>query len=186
MDVSRIETVPPPAPDLRHIALAIVLALAGGFLGVVGALFVEVRSGLGPLLPIVGAPIAEEILKPSGVYFLLARWPRVLQSQLEIALLSALSGLVFGLLESLTYVTLYAPHHSHAYLVFRFTVPVALHVVASFTAGLGINRQLLDWASRGTKFPKSSRNAFLAAIAMHATYNIIAVVLVLTSVLNFS
>lgn len=177
--------MPPPEPDVWHLALAILLAFAGGAFGIIGAFFVEVRSGVSPLLLIVGAPIAEELVKPCGVYVLIARWPFAVRRQIEIALLTSLSGLVFGLLESLTYVSIYAPHHSDAYLLFRFTFPPAVHVVASFTAGWGVNQRLLEWAVTGTAFPRRSRNAFVAAMLIHAVYNTTVAVLALTGTLRF-
>ncbi len=174
-----------PRPGLRHLLLAVALALAGGAFGIVGAFVEELRSGGGLLVVIAGAPIIEEVLKPSGLYVLLARWPYAVRRQLAIASLAALSGLTFGLLESTIYVTLYAPDHSGAFFVYRFTVTVLVHTGASFIAGWGVNRALVDWAAAGGRFPRASRNAFLAAITLHGLYNVTAVALGLAGVLDF-
>jgi len=187
MDVSRIEAVAPaPQPALRHYALALALAILGGLLGLVGAFFEEVRAGGLVLLPIVGAPIIEEVLKPSGIYLLLSRWAYVVRNQVQIAALTAISGLTFGLLESLVYVTVYHRHHSGAFVVYRFTVTVLLHATSSFIAGLGINRRLFDWANGKAPFPKASRNAFVAAILLHGAYNTVVIALSIAGVLDFS
>lgn len=160
----------------RYLA-AIVLALVGGIFGILGAFVQEVRAGLSPLIPVVGAPIIEEVLKPSGLYVVIARWPALFERQIYISALAALGGLTFGLIESTVYATVYVDHPSHTYLLFRFTVPVMLHVTASFIAGWGIRPELWRWANSGGKFPKVSRNAFLAAMALHGTYNAVAIAL---------
>lgn len=178
----------PPAmlrPSIRHYMLAIGFALAGGLLGILGAFVAEARSGVPLLLIFVGAPIVEEITKPAGVYLYLFRWNHVVHSQLYIAGLVALSGLCFGLLESLIYVTLYVPDHSREFFIYRFTVTVLLHTVASFIAGLGINASLIDWANGSAPFPRRARNAFGAAIGLHALYNTTVVALHYVGPLNF-
>jgi RsiW-degrading membrane proteinase PrsW (M82 family) len=160
----------------------VLLSLLGGALGIAGAFVTELRSGGGILLIVLGAPIAEEALKPIGVYFSLVRWPQALTSRLHRALLCAGAGVVFGLIESATYVFVYAPDHPDWYPLFRFTIPVMLHAIASFTVGLGVDRGIVDWANHGTPPPKRTRNLYLAGVAIHATYNTIAVVLWLAGV----
>jgi RsiW-degrading membrane proteinase PrsW (M82 family) len=174
-----------PAAGARVYALAVAFALLGGLLGILGAFFAEARSGAPFLAVFIGAPIVEEITKPIGVYAFLLRWPRVLRNQLHIALLVALSGLTFGLLESLIYVTVYNPDHSGAFFVYRFTVTVLLHAGASFVAGLGTNERLVDWANGQAPFPRAARYSFGTAIALHALYNTTVVALHLAGVLEF-
>jgi RsiW-degrading membrane proteinase PrsW (M82 family) len=165
--------------------VAVGFALLGGLLGILGAVVAELRSGGAFLAVFLGAPIAEELTKPVGVYLFMFRWRDVLRSQLYIASLTALSGLCFGVLESLVYVTLYVPDHSQAFFIYRFTVTVLLHATASFIAGLGINTRLVDWANGDATFPRRSGYAFGAAIALHAIYNTTVVILSLTGVMEF-
>jgi RsiW-degrading membrane proteinase PrsW (M82 family) len=113
------------------------------------------------------------------------RWPFVISRQLPIALLAALSGLTFGLIESLIYVTLYVPDHPDWFPVFRFTVPVGMHALASFIAGLGITAGLIGWAYGRNRLPRASVIAFATAIALHAVYNITAVSLEVAGVFDF-
>lgn len=177
-----------PAParsGVRLHILAVIFALLGGLFGILGALFAEGSSSVPIALAFIGAPIIEEIVKPAGVYLYLSRWRHVLRSQLHIALLVALSGLCFGLLESIVYVTLYIPDHSQEFFIYRFTVTVALHAAASFIAGLGVNAALIDWANGEGSFPRRSRFAFLAAIGLHAFYNTTVVVLDFAGILTF-
>jgi RsiW-degrading membrane proteinase PrsW (M82 family) len=178
-----------PAPALRRFSLGLLvftlaIALLGGVFGIFGAFFQEIRS-TNPLLPFAGGPMIEEAMKPAGVYLLLLRWPHLLRGRLHIAILAALGGIAFGLIESLVYVKVYVDDPSSSFILFRFTVPVALHAIASFTVGLGLQRQMIDWANGTAKFPKRTRNFYVAAVLIHATYNIVAVILTATGVINF-
>ena len=136
-----------------------------------GAAFEEALHGV-LLGPFVAAPIIEEALKPSGVYLLLARWPQALPGRFYTALLSALAGLVFGLIENTIYLSIYFPEHSHQLVVFRYTGGLALHTVASFIVGLGINQKLIAAAKGETPIFASNKRFFITAMAIHSAYNI--------------
>ncbi|MDP2674634.1 MAG: PrsW family glutamic-type intramembrane protease [Dehalococcoidia bacterium] len=177
-----------PAPSQRAGLLgqltAVAIALLGGAFGVFGAFVQEAQTGGLLLLPFLGAPIVEELVKPSGVYLLLARWPRLLRGRLHTALLSAVAGLSFGVVEAVVYVTLYVRDPPAWFVTYRFTVPLFLHATASFIVGLGINRGLLDWARRGSPLPKATRNFYLAGIGLHAAFNTVATALLLAGVFD--
>lgn len=173
-----------PRPGLRHHALAISLAAAGGALGIIGAGIEELRTGGGLLVLFVAAPIIEEALKPSGIYIGLIRWPHILRGQLYTAALAGLAGLVFGALESTLYVTLYVSNPPGWFVIYRFTVNLAVHVASSFVVGLGINIGVIDWARGRGPFPRASRNFFIAGVALHAVYNTIAAVLSIAGVFD--
>lgn len=181
----------PPLPRPRPITWSthvwvILLALIGGVLGIAGSLFGEVASiGGFFLLPFIGAPIIEEAFKPIGVYLGLARWPNALRNQLYVAILCACAGVVFGLLESTMYVFVYARDEPDSYTYFRYTVPVALHAVASFTVGLGLSRGVVDWVTRGTPIPKRARSFYFAGVTIHAIYNTTVIALAISGVLDF-
>jgi hypothetical protein len=186
MDASLVEARQPTTrASLRHYALAIGLSLVGGLFGIPFAFLAETHLSPSLALFFLGPPIAEEILKPLGLYVLLYRWPFVVSKQVAIATLSSISGIVFGLLESTVYVTVYFPHHSRSFFIYRFTVNVLLHGLFSFIYGLGVTRSVIDWATRGKAFPKSSLGPFITAIWLHTAYNLLAVVLALTGVLDF-
>ena len=158
------------------------MALLGGVFGILGAVIQEVRGGGFLLLPFLGAPIIEEIVKPSGVYLLLVRWPRLLRGRLHTALLAALAGLSFGVIEALVYVEVYVPDAPSWFVTYRFTLPLFMHAAASFIVGLGINRGLLDWAGSGSPLPKATRNFFVAAIGLHAVFNTVVISLAIAGV----
>ena len=162
------------------------MAVIGGALGIIGAIFQEFQTTSAfLLLPFLGAPIIEEALKPAGLYLTLLWWPRALNNQLYAAILCSISGLVFGVIESLVYVTVYVEDPSDGFILYRFTVTLALHAITSFVVGLGINARILDWAAGRSKLPKSSRNFYITGVAIHAIYNTTAVILSIAGVLDF-
>ena len=182
------EEVPRPlglAPAYQYL-LAFLMAVIGGALGIIGAIFQEAQTtATYLLLPFLGAPIVEEALKPAGLYLTLLWWPRALNNQLFTAILCSISGLVFGVIESLVYVTVYVEDPSDGFILYRFTVTLALHGIASFVVGLGINRRILDWAAGRSKLPKASRNFYIAGVGIHAIYNTSAVILSIAGALDF-
>ena len=179
-DEQPLETLPSPAGDV----IAVLIALLGGVLGIFGAFVQEIRSGGLLLLPFLGAPIIEELVKPCGVYLLLARWPRLLRGRLHTASLAALGGLSFGLVEAVVYLEVYVSDPPDWFVTYRLTLPLILHTTASFIVGLGINRGLLDWAGKGAPLPKSTRNFYLAGIGLHAAFNTVAAALSLAGVFD--
>lgn len=178
------QPAPRPSGPLGHI-LAVSLAVAGGALGIIGAFVQEIRAGGFLLLPFIGAPVIEEALKPAGVYILLARWPHLLRGRLYTATLCALAGLAFGVVESLIYVNVYVGDPSGAFVLYRFTVTLAVHAVASFIVGLGIDTGLREWAAGRSPLPKRTRNFYIAGAALHAIYNTVAFSLEIAGVVDF-
>ena len=165
----------------------LIIALLGGFLGILGSLVSEIQRGGGfVILPIIiAAPMIEEAMKPAGVYIALIKWPQALRNQLHVAVLCALGGLVFGLIESWIYVNVYVDDATETFIRFRYTVPVAMHVICSFVYGWGVNRSIIDWANGHGKVASSTRRAYLAAVVIHGSYNLMAIVLSVAGVLDF-
>jgi hypothetical protein len=166
---------------LRYQLLAVSLAVMGGFLGVGGAIFEELRAG--GLGFIAAAPI-EEALKPAGIYILLVRWPFVMRDRGYTTALSALSGLTFGIIEACVYVFIYFPEGSETFVLYRFTVPLLMHTLSSGIVGWGLDHRLIDWANGSAPLPRRTRNMFLAAMTLHGAFNLTAVVLTVTGVIN--
>ena len=179
---SAIHTAPASPYSPLWYVFGALIAITGGVLGILGAVIQEVRTGGFILLPIVGAPIIEESLKPTGVYILLARWPFVVRNQLYTAMITALAGLTFGLIESALYVAAFADDAPDWFPLYRFTLPVAMHTTASFIVGLGIDRTLADWSQGREPLPKRNRNLYFTAMALHGIFNTIAIALSLAGV----
>jgi len=179
--------VKPPQTGRRSLWLqpfAVLVAVIGCVVGIPAVVFQELQAGflIGAL---VAAPVIEEAMKPTGVYILLLRWPQALLGRLHTAMLSALAGLTFGLIESLIYVKVYFPDEGSDFVLFRFTVPVLMHTIASGIVGFGLSRTVIDWAAGRAPLPRVTRNFYFAAVALHAIYNTVAVILSVSGVLDF-
>jgi RsiW-degrading membrane proteinase PrsW (M82 family) len=161
------------APGRRRI-LAPLIALAGGVFGIIGALYNELFHG-SFLVAFVGAPIIEEILKPAGVYFLLAKWPDVVRNRFYTAFLASLGGLAFAIVENIIYFTVYIHDPSRQLIIWRYTVCLGLHIVCSFIFGLGINQKLMASIKGETKLLSYGKRFFITAMIIHSGYNIFAV-----------
>ena len=82
--------------------------------------------------------------------------------------------------------TLYVDNPSDEFIVFRFSVPLGLHAACSYLVGLGLNQRVIDWAAGRTKLPRASRNLYIAAVVIHGTYNLTAVILSVSGVIDFN
>jgi RsiW-degrading membrane proteinase PrsW (M82 family) len=164
--------------DLSRVSMvfAALLVISGSVFAIPGIFQAELTA-LGLLAAWVWAPVIEEAFKPAGVYLILIKWPGTLKNRAVTALLTALAGITFGLVESTIYMAIYFPEHTQSDLVFRYTIPVMIHTLASFIFGLGLNQQLLVSWKRGGPFLISNWGFFLAAVVIHSVYNITVTVL---------
>ena len=154
--------------------LALVIAAGGGVLGILGAIIQELSQG-SFLVAFVAAPMIEEIMKPSGVYLLLVRWPKVLTSRIYTAFLAALGGLSFAVVENIIYLQFYFPQHTQTLVVFRYSACLTLHVVCSFIVGFGINQKLLASVRGEIPFLKGNKKFLFVPMIIHSLFNIMAV-----------
>ena len=155
------------------------IALTGGLFGILAAGYQN--SGYGLLVAaFVIAPILEESVKPCGVYWLYARRPQALPGRMYTACLSALAGLMFGIIESFVYVGVYYLEYDElepTFVIWRFTVCLLLHTTCSFIVGWGINEKLIAWVRGEVPFLQGNRKFFFTAMAIHSAYNIFAWIL---------
>ena len=154
--------------------LALLIAAGGGVLGVLGAIIQEWSQG-SLLVAFVAAPMIEEVMKPCGVYLLLVRWPEVLISRLYTALLAAVGGLSFAVVENIIYLQFYFPEHTQTLVVFRYSACLAVHVVCSFILGFGINQKLLASVRGEVPLLKGNKKFFFIPMIIHSLFNIMAV-----------
>ena len=154
--------------------LALLIAAGGGVLGVLGAIIQEWSQG-SLLVAFVAAPMIEEVMKPCGVYLLLVRWPEVLISRLYTALLAAVGGLSFAVVENIIYLQFYFPEHTQTLVAFRYSACLAVHVVCSFILGFGINQKLLASIRGEIPFLKGNKKFFFIPMIIHSLFNIMAV-----------
>ena len=153
---------------------AFLIAAGGGVLGILGAIIQELSQG-SPLVAFVAAPMIEEVMKPTGVYLLLVRWPQVLTSRKYTALLAAVGGLAFAVVENIIYLQLYFPEHTQTLVVFRYSAGLSMHVVSSFILGFGINQKLLASVRGEIPLLKGNKKFFVIPMIIHSLFNLMAV-----------
>ena len=170
-------------PTLSWLTVAGLACVAGPF--AVLAAFLKTSSPALALVAVVMAPLVEELGKVAAPLMTLERWPYRFVSGAQLVLVCAVSGLIFGCLENLLYLLLYLKHPTAALAVWRWTVCTSLHVGCSLIAGLGLRRIWLA-ARAAFKRPDVSLAApyFLTAMAIHGTYNALAILLQQTHLLS--
>jgi len=156
--------------------LAFLIAAGGGVLGVLGAIIQELSQG-SLLVAFVAVPMIEEVMKPSGVYLLLVRWPRVLTGRVYTALLAAVGGLSFAVVENIIYLQFYFPEHTQTLVAFRYSACLTMHVACSFILGFGINQKLLASVRGEVPFLKGNKKFFFIPMILHSLFNIMAVLI---------
>lgn len=160
--------------SLRWRFFAFTIAATGGVLGVLGAIIQEL-SQASLLAVFVAVPMIEEVMKPCGVYLLLVRWPEVLTSRIFTALLAAVGGLSFAVVENIIYLQVYFPEHTQTLVMFRYSACLTMHVVCSFILGFGINQKLLASVRGEVPLLKGNKKFFFIPMIIHSLFNIAAV-----------
>ena len=175
------------ADSLRSTLL---IALASGPWGVLGAFWSAFTYGGGVaadlLAVIVVGPVTEEVVKVSAAWWVVEKRPFRFQSISQILFCAACGGLAFAAIENLIYMYVYVPNHSAAFVAFRWTVCVALHVTCSMIAGLGLAR-IWDNTMRNMHRPKTALGIpwLVTAMIGHGLYNLSAVIAEATGWLDF-
>jgi len=154
--------------------LVLLAALGGGILGVFGAIFQEIFYG-SILGVFIAGPMIEEVMKPTGVYLLFILKRDACKGRVHTALLAALGGVTFALVENFFYLRVYFPEHSHAIVVVRYTWALGLHTVASFIVGFGINENLIRSIKGDIPFLKGNWRFFVIPMVLHSAFNVVMV-----------
>lgn len=128
-------TVPGDAEEFGPREL--LLASLGALLAI-PAVFIEAFDMPLFLGPVVAGPLIEEIAKPMGLVILLTRRPELRLPPAVGLVAGAFSGFVFAALENAIYLNIYHPEHTEEYVVYRWTVCVALHIICSSLVGYGL------------------------------------------------
>jgi len=160
------------------------LAVAGGLLGILAAIYEESQHGA-VLSMIVFAPAVEEVCKPLGVLLMVEKRPHWLRSRVELLVLALLSAGVFASLENLLYITVYHPGGMRFYVLWRLVICTGMHLTATFIFSLGLAKA---WRERMRGKVLRTTTLFrywVAAACLHAAYNTAVLVAGLTGVLTF-
>jgi len=162
-----------------NLGVTLLAALLGGPFAIVGAL-VAGHRGFGPVVyVIVFGPVVEELLKQSGMTYVLEKKPYRIFSTWQFVFSAVLSGLAFAAIENLVYIHRFAAAANikdvGRLAFYRWTVCTALHVTCAVIASLGLirvwKRQLRDGrpADLAAAVP-----FFAAAMIAHGLYNLVA------------
>jgi len=163
-----------------NLGVAILAAALAGPFAILGAFMAGRQGWYGVLYVVVFAPVIEELLKQSGMIYLLEKKPYRVFAAWQFVFSAVVSAAIFATIENLLYIHLYVP--SAVLLVapavfakFRWTICTALHIACSGIASLGMIRvwrkQLADGkaADLTVAYPY-----FVAAIVVHGGYNLAA------------
>ena len=160
-----------------NLGVTVLAALLSGPFAIVGALMAG-RQGttFGQVYAIVFGPVVEELLKQSGMTYLLEKRPYRVFAAWQFVFAALVSGLTFAAIENVVYIQFYAPLSGvkdvEALAAFRWAVCTPLHVICAVIASLGLvrvwHRQLQD----GRPAELSAAFPFVAAaMVVHGAYN---------------
>jgi len=152
--------------------LTLLIALAAGPWGVLGAMAGSGSSSFGVLMVTVFGPVAEEVTKVAAALWIVEKRPFLFRSFGQILICAACGGLAFAAIENVIYTQVYFPHHTADFSRFRWTVCVALHMGCSSIAGIGLVRIWLA-TMRDLSPPRLALGIpwFVAAMVIHGLYN---------------
>ncbi len=153
--------------------ITLLVILAAGPWGILGAIASLGTSSFAVLLVIVIGPVTEEVTKVAAALWVIEKRPFLFRSIGQILLCAACGGLAFAAIENLVYTNFYFPEHTPEFVAFRWTVCVGLHVTCSFVAGVGLAR-IWDNAIRNQHRPRLALGVPWLVIAMvgHGLYNL--------------
>lgn len=152
--------------------------LVAGPFAVLGAFAAGNPSAFRAVYIVLFGPVVEEMLKQSGMLYLLERKPYRVFSSWQFPVAAVLSAFVFASIENLLYIHQFASVYTEAarlaqFSLFRWKVCTALHICCALIASLGLRRVWREQLATGrpadvsTAFPM-----FAAAMAVHGVYNL--------------
>lgn len=159
------------------IGVTLAAALVAGPFAVIGALMTGRQTVFGILCTVLFAPIIEELLKQSGMIYVLEKKPYRIFSAWQFVVAAVISAAIFATVENLLYIHVYVKPevvgNFAAFCRFRWTVCTLLHVTCAVIASMGLMRvwkkQLNDGraADLGVGFWY-----FASAMTVHGLYNL--------------
>ena len=159
----------------RRLGAFLALALAAGPFAILCAGVREVASAKSILAIAVLGPIAEELGKIAAPLMTLEKKPWLFSSGGSIAVLCALSGLVFASIENLLYFFVYLEDPTPGIILWRLCACTALHVSCSTLSGFGLARVWRRAArDRVPADPSFAASWVIAAVILHGVYNALA------------
>ena len=165
---------------LGNLGVTVLAAVLGGPFAVLGAIY-SGQQGTGPVIyAVVFAPVIEELLKQSGMTFVLEKKPYRVFASWQFLLAGLVSGFVFGAIENFVYMGRFAavlsPRDLARLAAYRWTVCTSLHVVCAAIASQGLVRVWKKHAREGGPVELAAALPwFVVAMVVHGLYNLAAV-----------
>jgi RsiW-degrading membrane proteinase PrsW (M82 family) len=152
-------------------------AIAAGPFAIIGVFLSGSQTTFQLVYMVLFGPVIEELLKQSGMIYLLEKKPYRLFSAWQFITAAVISSLIFSAVENFLYIKLYSnlEHLSNpqGYILFRWTICTLLHVTCSMIASIGLinvwQKQLAD--GRAADLATAFRY-FAAAMGIHGLYNL--------------
>jgi RsiW-degrading membrane proteinase PrsW (M82 family) len=163
-----------------NIGVTLLAAVLGGPFAVAGALLQGHQGFSQYVYMVVFGPIVEELLKQSGMTYVLEKKPYRVFSAWQIVFAALVSGLVFSAIENFMYLYRFSGTFGDAeaarLAAFRWAVCTPLHVGCAAIASLGLVRVWRRQLQRGRRAELSAAfPCFAVAIGVHGLYNLSAV-----------
>ena len=182
LDPSAIQSPPPRAPAA---ALIYLLAIVGGVIGILAAVWEELAHGSWLGMVLVG-PAIEEACKPLLLIILIEKRPHWFRHRGQVVICAILAALVFATLENIVYVNLYHPTGGWNFVMWRYTICTALHVTASTVFAVGLAKMWRHIKQTGGRFDIDYIfRYYVAAVVIHAVYNTSMLIAEASGVLKF-
>ncbi|MEM1059595.1 MAG: PrsW family glutamic-type intramembrane protease [Verrucomicrobiota bacterium] len=162
--------------------LCVLLAgLCGGLFAVFGAFAVyfvaSPATTIGVITIVIIAPVSEEILKQSGMVYLLEFKPFRVRARWQVFLGGFIAALVFATIENLLYIHVYVRpaevDNFEAFVRYRWVVCTSLHVLCTLVTSIGLG---LVWERIHRRHdPPDLQIAypfFFIGMVLHGLYNL--------------
>jgi len=169
-------------PPARRWGVALAAVLVAGPAGILGA-FLGAFASVGSLPVVVFAvvligPAVEEFVKAAGGLYLAEQRPWLVPAGWALVAIVVAGGLGFAAIENWVYLEVYIEDPSDAIIRWRWIFGPLIHGSASLLAGLGVRRIWVHTDTTGSKPDATMATSwFIAAVALHGSYNLVAVVL---------
>lgn len=165
---------------LGNLSVTFLAAVLGGPFAIVGAIMAGQSGAAALVYVIVAGPVIEEILKQSGMTYLLEKKPYRIFASWQFLVAGIVSGLVFSVIENFAYIGVSSwqlePEEVRRLAAFRWAACTPLHVVCSAIASLGLIRVWKKLLADGRHADLAAAFPFFAtAMVIHGLYNLFAV-----------
>ena len=165
-----------------NLSVALLAAMLGGPFAILGAFMAGKQGWYGLIYIVVFAPVIEELLKQSGMIYLLERKPYRVFAAWQFVFSALVSALVFATIENALYINVYTRPSAFVnpefFARFRWLVCTAIHLLCSAIASVGMMRVWKKQLADGKPADLSAAfRYFVIAITIHGLYNLTAIFL---------